>query len=124
LAVFVATARDARRFVVGIVTAAVGWFLLVYPNFSALPLPTVVANAYQGVLPTYPYPFQFPSNRAEVVKDVKLLDPAARVLAGALVFLCLILAYSAWVWRIALAEREAAAADAAAGGVMSGAPGG
>ena len=63
LAVFVATARDARRFVIGIVTAAVGWFLVVYPNFSALPLPTVVANAFQGVLPTYPYPFQFPSNR-------------------------------------------------------------
>jgi Gpi18-like mannosyltransferase len=124
LAVFVATARDARRFVVGIVTAAVGWFLLVYPNFSALPLPTVVANAYQGVLPTYPYPFQFPSNRAEVVKDVKLLDPAALIIAGAVVFLCLVLAYSAWVWRIAIAEREANEADAAAGGVMSGSPGG
>ena len=127
LAVFVATARDARRFVVGIVTAAVGWFLVVYPNISALPLPTVVANAYQGVLPTYPYPFQFPSNRSEVVKDVKLLDPVALVLAGAVVLLCLVLAYSAWVWRIALAEREAAesdASDASAGGAVSGAPGG
>ena len=51
------------RFVVGLVTAAVAWFLVVYPNFSALPLPTVVANAFQGVLPTYPYPFQFPTNR-------------------------------------------------------------
>jgi cytochrome bd-type quinol oxidase subunit 2 len=124
LAVFVATARDARRFVVGLVVAAVGWFLVVYPNFSALPLPTVVANAYQGLLPTYPYPFQFPSNRAAVVKDVKLLDPTALVLAGAVVLLCLVLAYSAWVWRIAIAEREADAADAAAGGVISGSPGG
>ena len=34
--------------------------------------------AYQGLLPTYPYPFQFPSNRLAVVKDVKLLDPVAR----------------------------------------------
>jgi cytochrome bd-type quinol oxidase subunit 2 len=124
LAVFVATARDARRFVVGIVTAAIGWFLVVYPNFSALPLPNVVANAYQGLLPTYPYPFQFPSNRAEVVKDVKLLDPVALVLAGAVVLLCLVLAYSAWVWRIAIAEREAAESDASAGGAVSGAPGG
>ena len=108
-------------------TAAVGWFVVVYPNISALPLPTVVANAYQGVLPTYPYPFQFPSNRAAVVKDVKLLDPVALVLAGAVVLLCLVLAYSAWVWRIALAEREAAeadASDASAGGAVSGAPGG
>jgi hypothetical protein len=126
LALFVATSRDARRFVVGMVTAAVAWFLVVYPNISALPLPTVIANAYQGLLPTYPYPFQFPSNRAEIVKDVKLLDPVALVLAGAVVLLCVVLAYSAWVWRIAIAEREAADADAdaAAGGAMSGAPGG
>jgi 4-amino-4-deoxy-L-arabinose transferase-like glycosyltransferase len=124
LAVFVATARDARRFVVGIVTAAVGWFIVVYPNFAALPLPTVVANAYQGVLPTYPYPFQFPSNRAEVVKDVRLFDPVALILAGAVLLLCIVLAYSAWVWRIAIAERKADEADAAAGGVMSGSPGG
>jgi cytochrome bd-type quinol oxidase subunit 2 len=124
LAVFILTARDPRRFAIGIVAAAVAWFLVVYPNFAALPLPTVVANAYQGVLPTYPYPFQFPSNRAEVVRDVKLIDPTAVILAGALVFLCLILAYSAWVWRIALAERAADEADAAAGGLMTGSPGG
>ena len=124
LAVFVATARDARRFVVGMVTAAVGWFIVVYPNFAALPLPTVVANVYQGVLPTYPYPFQFPSNRAEVVKDVRLFDPIALILAGAVLLLCIVLAYSAWVWRIAIAERKADEADAAAGGVMSGSPGG
>jgi hypothetical protein len=124
LALFVATARDARRFVVGMVTAAVGWFIVVYPNFAALPLPTVVANAYQGLLPTYPYPFQFPSNRSEVVKDVHLLDPVALVLAGAVVLLCLVLAYSAWVWRIAIAEREAEDRDSTAGGLMSGSPGG
>jgi hypothetical protein len=124
LALFVMTSRDARRFVIGMVTAAVGWFFVVYPNFSALPLPTVVANAYQGLLPTYPYPFQFPSNRAEVVKDVRLLDPVALVLAGAVVLLCLVLAYSAWVWRIAIAEREAEENDAAAGGLMTGSPGG
>ena len=113
------TARDARRFVVGLVSAAVAWFLVVYPNFSALPLPTVVANAFQGVLPTYLYPFQFPTNRTAVVKDVQLLDPIALVIAGSLVLLCIVIAYSAWVWRIAIAERRAAEADAAAGGVMT-----
>ncbi|MEO5940640.1 MAG: phospholipid carrier-dependent glycosyltransferase, partial [Candidatus Limnocylindrales bacterium] len=40
IAAFVATARDARRFVVGALVAIVGWFVVVYPNFSALPLPT------------------------------------------------------------------------------------
>jgi hypothetical protein len=113
LAVFVATARDARRFVVGLVTAVVAWFLVFYPNISALPLPGVVANAYQGILPTWVYAFQFPKLRESVVKDVKLFDTIPAVLAVALILLCIVLAYSAWVWRITLAEREADAADAA-----------
>ncbi len=115
LALFVATARDARRFVVGIVTAAIAWFLVVYPNISALPLPSVIANAYQGILPTYLYAFQFPSNRTEVVTGVKLIDPVAAILAVALTLLCIVLAYSAWVWRIALAERAAEDAEVATG---------
>jgi hypothetical protein len=115
LALFVATARDARRFVVGIVTAVVAWFLVVYPNISALPLPSVIANAYQGILPTYLYAFQFPSNRTAVVTGTKLIDPVAAILAVALTMLCIVLAYSAWVWRIAIAERAADDADVAAG---------
>jgi cytochrome bd-type quinol oxidase subunit 2 len=109
LAAFIVTARDARRFVVGFLTAATGWFLVFYPNISALPLPSVVANAYQGVLPTYLYLFQFPSNRTEVARDVSLLDPVAFLIAAGLTLLCVVLAYSAWLWRIALAERAAEA---------------
>ena len=126
LALFVATARDARRFVIGLVTAAVAWFLVFYPNISALPLPGVVANAYQGILPTWVYAFQFPKLRESVVKDVKLFDTIPAVLAVALILLCIVLAYSAWVWRITLAEREADAADAAdaAAGLAPGARGG
>ena len=52
--------RDARRFVVGFVVAVVGWFAILYPNISALPLPAAVVAAYQGILPTYLYAFQFP----------------------------------------------------------------
>ena len=48
------TARDARRFVLGAVVAMVAWFVVVYPNISALPLPTAIVNVYQGVLPTLP----------------------------------------------------------------------
>jgi hypothetical protein len=126
LAVFVATARDARRFVVGLVTAVVAWFLVFYPNISALPLPGVVANAYQGILPTWVYAFQFPKLRQSVVKDVKVFDTIPAVLAVALILLCIVLAYSAWVWRITLAERAADAADAAdaAAGLAPEAPGG
>ncbi len=122
LALFVATARDARRFVVGILTAVVAWFLIWYPNISALPLPSVIANAYQGILPTYLYAFQFPSNRETVVTGTKLIDPVAAILAVALTLLCVVLAYSAWVWRIAIAERAAedAAASADAARLASG----
>jgi hypothetical protein len=107
LATFVATARDARRFVIGLVTAAAAWFVVVYPNIAALPLPTVIANAYQGILPTYLYLFQFPTNRTEVTEPTPIIDPIAAILAGALLLLVVVLAYSAWIWRIALAERAA-----------------
>ena len=45
--------------------AVVGWFVVVYPNISALPLPSAVVNAYQGLLPTYLYAFQFPVSTAD-----------------------------------------------------------
>jgi hypothetical protein len=123
LAAFVATARDARRFIVGLVTAVVAWFVVVYPNIAALPLPSVIANAYQGILPTYLYAFQFPSNRESVATGTKLIDPIPLILAVALIMLCVVLAYSAWVWRIAIAERAAEDGDAAAG-LAPEAPGG
>jgi predicted membrane-bound dolichyl-phosphate-mannose-protein mannosyltransferase len=111
LAVFIALSRDAHRFVVGIMTAIIGWFIVVYPNFSALPLPTTIANAFQGVLPTYLYYFQFPSNRAAVPAPASIIDPVPAILAAALTLLCIVVAYSAWVWRLAIAEREADAAN-------------
>ena len=123
LALFVATARDARRFVIGLVTAAASWFLVFYPNISALPLPAVVANAYQGILPTWVYAFQFPKLREGVATGVKLIDTIPLILAVALTLLCIVLAYSAWVWRLALAERAADETDAAAG-LAPEAPGG
>ena len=49
-----------RRFAVGLGHGGLAWFAVWYPNFSALPLPSAVVNAYQGVLPTYLYAFQFP----------------------------------------------------------------
>ena len=55
IAIQVVTARDARRFVAGLVAAAAAWFVVLYPNISALPMPSTVVNAYQGLLPTYLY---------------------------------------------------------------------
>jgi hypothetical protein len=109
----VATARDARRFVVGALVAIVAWFVIVYPNFSALPLPTAIANVYQGVLPTYLYYFQFPVNNIAATVKIELFGPVPLLLGASVVFLSLVVGYSAWVWRLALAEREAEAADGA-----------
>jgi predicted membrane-bound dolichyl-phosphate-mannose-protein mannosyltransferase len=113
IAAFVATARDARRFVVGAIVAIVGWFVVVYPNFSALPLPTAIANPYQGVLPTYLYAFQFPINNVASKAKIELFGPVPLLLGASVVFLCLVVGYSAWVWRLALAERLADERDGA-----------
>ncbi len=112
IAAFVATARDARRFVVGAMVAIVAWFVIVYPNFSALPLPTAIANVYQGVLPTYLYAFQFPVNNVAATVPIHLFGPVPLLLGAAVVFLSLVVGYSAWVWRLAIAEREAQERDA------------
>jgi hypothetical protein len=121
IAVFVATARDARRFVMGAVVAIVSWFVVVYPNISALPLPTSIANVYQGVLPTYLYAFQFPVSTIPRNTTVQLLGPVPLLLAASVIFLSVIVAYSAWVWRLALAERLADERD---GLEMAARPGG
>jgi len=109
LAIVVATARDGRRFVVGLLMAIVATFVVFYPNLSALPLPSAIANAYQGLLPTYVYPFQFPVNTVERTGNgPPLLALAPALLLAALTFTCVVVAYSAWVWRVTLAERRVA----------------
>jgi hypothetical protein len=99
----VIAARDARRFVIGIGAAVVAWFVIWYPNISALPLPSTVVNAYQGLLPTYLYAFQFPVNTA-ARPATPLVSPIPVALTLALGLTCLVVAYSASVWRLALAE--------------------
>jgi Dolichyl-phosphate-mannose-protein mannosyltransferase/C-terminal four TMM region of protein-O-mannosyltransferase len=107
----VATARDARRFVAGAVLACVVWFVAWYPNLSGLPLPSAIVNAYQGLLPTYLYPFQFPVNTDPVVTGLKLIGIQTAALGLALLVTCVIVGYSTWTWRIAIAEREAERTD-------------
>jgi hypothetical protein len=125
VAAVVATARDARRFVAGALVAIVGWFVLVYPNFAALPLPAAIANVYQGVLPTYLYAFQFPVNNSAA--KVPLTNPVIPLLlAASLLFLTVVVAYATWIWRLSSAERDADERDAAelGGGLARGSPGG
>ena len=55
-------ARDPRRFVLGVLAAALLWLLVFYPNLSGLPLPADLASLYQGLLPTWNWDFQFAVN--------------------------------------------------------------
>jgi 4-amino-4-deoxy-L-arabinose transferase-like glycosyltransferase len=103
----VLTARDPRRFAAGFVLAAAAWTAVLYPNIAAVPLPSTVVNAYQGILPTYLYPFQFAVNTDPVAQAPPLLSAESVILLVALGLTCLIVAYSAWVWRLSLAERDA-----------------
>ncbi len=114
--------RDARRFVVGFVVAVVGWFAILYPNISALPLPASVVAAYQGILPTYLYAFQFPvTPKSARNEHIQLFTRDFAILLVALTVTCLVVAYSAWAWRLARAESVAASeADDADGLARSG----
>ncbi len=121
LAWVVLRAASPRRFVAGLVLAAAFVFVLFYPNVAGLPLPSAVHNWYQGLLPTWLYPFQFPVNTDPAV-SVSLLGPWPLLLFVAVLLTASLVAYSAWVWRLALAERAAEVDDgetgagAAAGG--------
>jgi hypothetical protein len=115
LAAQVIAARDARRYVVGLLAAAIGWFVVFYPNIAALPLPSTLVNAYQGLLPTYLYAFQFPVSQTTRNVDTPLLSPMLAILTIAIGVTCLVVAYSASVWRLALAESNATAGAAGSG---------
>ncbi len=105
VAAYVATARDSRRFVIGAMVAIGFWFVLWYPNIAALPLPVAIHNAYQGFLPTYIYDFQFAvSNAGGTSPSLFAIGPA--IMLAALLFMSVVVAYSAWSWRIAVAERR------------------
>jgi hypothetical protein len=96
----VLTARDARRFVAGVVSAATVFFVVLYPNIAALPLPSTVFNAYQGILPTWLYPFQFPDNTDLAASAQPLLSLIPIATAVMLTILCVVIGYSAWSARI------------------------
>jgi hypothetical protein len=106
VAAYVATARDARTFVLGALGAMVFWFVLWYPNISGLPLPAAIHNAYQGFLPTYLYPFQFWVLQGERAAAPSLFAVGPAVMLASLTFMAIVVAYSAWSWRVAIAERR------------------
>ncbi len=103
MAVQVLTARDARRFVAGLLAVTTAWFVILYPNISALAMPSTIVNAYQGLLPTYLYAFQFGVDTIDRGKSISFADPKFAILMAFLIVASGVVAYSAWAWRQALA---------------------
>jgi hypothetical protein len=103
VALQVLTARDAHRFVMGLIAAAAAWFVVIYPNISALQMPATIVNAYQGLLPTYLYAFQFAVNTVDRGGAITFATPGFALLVVALVVVCGVVGYATWSWRQALA---------------------
>ncbi len=123
VAIQVVTARDARRFVIGLVSAVAIWFVILYPNISALPLPATVVNAYQGLLPTYLYAFQFSVNTIDRSGSISFADPRFVLLLAFIAIASVVVAYSAWIWRQSLADEPADQAPDPVAGGPAGEPG-
>ena len=76
--------------------------LVWYPNWSALPLPTGLHNWYQGVIPTWTWPFQF-GVTLERPAETSLFGGGTLVAGALLVFAAVAGAYGAY--RFADARR-------------------
>jgi len=74
-------ARDARRFALGVLAAAILFLLVWYPNLTGLPLPNGLATSFQGLLPTWTYDFQFAVNEDPPVPG-GFIDGASLVVAA------------------------------------------
>jgi hypothetical protein len=90
-------ARDPRRFVLGVLAAAMIWLLLWYPNISGLPLPNDFAHLYQGLLPTWNYDFQFAVNTDEA-SDSGIFQPAMAVIGAITLVFVVVVAFAARRW--------------------------
>ncbi len=90
-------ARDPRRFVLGVLAAASLWLLLWYPNISGLPLPSDLADIYQGLLPTWNWDFQFSVN-TEPGAEGGLLNATTLVVGGMTVVVVAAVALVARSW--------------------------
>ena len=90
-------ARDPRRFVLGVVAAALLWLLIWYPNLSGLPLPNDLAHLYQGLLPTWNWDFQFAVN-TDPASDSGVFSEGTAIVGAATVIFVTAVGYAAWRW--------------------------
>jgi dolichyl-phosphate-mannose--protein O-mannosyl transferase len=99
------TARNPRRFVLGVCAFAIITFLILYPNLSALPLPGTIINVYEALLPTWFYGFQFSVNLQEA-SSVKLFGTWSILMTMVALFVAGFFAWAAWEHRVVVGYRR------------------
>jgi hypothetical protein len=99
MALVAVTARDPRRFTLGICASAGLAFLVLYPNLSALPMPNNIVSVYNGLLPTWLYGFQFSVN-LQPATSVSLLSSSPWLLALGVLCVAVVTGYAAWGRRV------------------------
>jgi hypothetical protein len=113
------TARNPRRFVLGACSFAIITFLILYPNLSALPLPSTIINVYEALLPTWFYGFQFSVN-LQVAASVSATSTWSILLTMVAVFVAGFFAWAAWEHRIVVGYRRWRRLTGGASGVDAG----
>jgi len=93
-------ASDVRRMFTITISSIAVVALVWYPNWSALPLPTGIHNWYQGVLPTWTWPFQF-GVTLESPAETALISSATLVVGVLLLCVAAVGAYGASRFRTA-----------------------
>ena len=121
LSYFALTARNPRRFVLGVCVIAAMVFVALYPDLSGLWLPSKIIGIYYAPLPTWLYGFQFSVNQ-QVSDTVSATGVYALSSALLALFVACVAAWVAWERRIVVGWRRSRLLDAgsAAGDIDDG----
>jgi 4-amino-4-deoxy-L-arabinose transferase-like glycosyltransferase len=106
LAVVCLTARNPRRFVLGVCIFGIVAFVALYPDLSALPMPNAILGIYDGVMPTWFYGFQF-SDNLQAASSVKVIGTWPLALTMLALLVAGLVAWAAWERRIVIGFRRA-----------------
>ncbi|HEX7498326.1 MAG TPA: hypothetical protein VF344_07685, partial [Candidatus Limnocylindrales bacterium] len=102
---FALTARNPRRFVLGACAIAALVFAFMYPDLSALWLPSTIQGIYSVTSPTWMYGFQFATN-LQPSSAVKVISTGALIAVLAVLLPAGIAGWAAWEHRVTVGWRR------------------
>ena len=103
---FALTARNPRRFVLGACAIAVAVFAFMYPDLSALWLPSTIQGIYAVTSPTWMYGFEFATN-LQASPAVKVISAGSVVATLAALLVAGTAAWAAGERRLTVGRRRA-----------------